>query len=180
MEKCFSAEKVFLRRKEYFPPPGSFLLRPFLGRVQWMRRETNRKHKNCKKSRHFARRRSFGDGRELPRESRGAKPPRRLFPVSCARPGRAQLVKKGHGLESLEISVPPGFWGARGGVENGHFCMLFWILPPQDASNAKLHYLPATGGRSLCPTTPVFPALGAFELVPLGGSSPPRPVPGSF
>ena len=76
--------------------------------------------------------------------------------------------------------MPLGFWGARGGVENGGFYMLFWILPSQDASNAKFCDLPATRGRSLFPTTPVFPAEGAFNMEPLGGSRPPRPVPGSF
>ncbi len=68
------------------------------------------------------------------------------------------LLKREAVWSSLEISVPLGFWSARGGVEKGDFCMLFWILPPQDASNAKFRDLPATGGRSLFPTTPVFPA----------------------
>ena len=72
------------------------------------------------------------------------------------------------------------FWGARGGVENGDFCMLFWDLPPQDASGAVVCDLPATGGRSLVPTTPVFPGEGAFYEDPLGGSKPKNPVPGPF
>ncbi len=76
------------------------------------------------------------------------------------------LLKRGTVWSSREISVPPGSEGYRGGVENCDFCMLFWILPSQDASNAKFRDLPATGGRSLVPTTPVFPAEGAFEPLP--------------
>ena len=90
------------------------------------------------------------------------------------------LLKRGTVWSSLEISVPLGFWSARGGVENGDFCMLFWTSPAQEASNAVGTDLPATRGRSLSPTTPVFPGEGAFKVEPLGGSRPPRPVPGSF
>ena len=90
------------------------------------------------------------------------------------------LLKREAVWSSLEISASPGSEGYRGGVENGDFYMLFWILPPQGASNAKFCDLPATGGRSLVPTTPVFPAEGAFNMEPLGGSKPKKPVPGPF
>ena len=46
------------------------------------------------------------------------------------------------GVELASLTV----WGHRGGVENGDFCMLFWILPSQDASNAKLHIPPRDEG----------------------------------
>jgi len=84
------------------------------------------------------------------------------------------LLKREAVWSSREISASPGSEGYRGGVENGDFCMLFWILSPQDASNRNFPDLPATGGRSLVPTTPVFPAEGAFNMLPLGGSRPRR------
>ena len=90
------------------------------------------------------------------------------------------LFKREAVWSSLEISASRVLRGARGEVENGNFCMLYWILPSQDASNAKSCDLPATRGRSLFPTTPVFPGEGAFGSHPLEGSRPPRPVPGSF
>ena len=90
------------------------------------------------------------------------------------------LLKREAVWSSREISASPGSEGYRGGVENCDFCMLFWVLPAQDASNRNFCDLPATGGRSLVPTTPVCPAEGAFNMDPLGGSKPKKPVPGPF
>ena len=47
--------------------------------------------------------------------------------------------------------------------------MIFWTSLSQEASNGVVRDLPATRGRSLFPTTPVFPAEGAFKTLPLGG-----------
>ena len=121
-----------------------------------------------------------GGSSRCPARVVGRSPPGDYFPYPVRGLDEHSLFKREAVWSSLEISASPGSEGHRGGVENGGFCMLFWDLPPQDASNAKFCDLPATRGRSLFPTTPVFPAEGAFDQHPLGGSKPPRPVPGSF
>ena len=52
------------------------------------------------------------------------------------------LLKREAVWSSLEISASPGSEGYRGGVENGDFYMLFWILPAQDASNRGISFYP--------------------------------------
>ena len=62
---------------------------------------------------------------------------------SCARPERAQLVIRG--CSSSWLAYPEAR-GARGGVENGGFCMLSGTLPAPGARNANFMLIPASLG----------------------------------
>ena len=90
-----------------------------------MRRETNRKRKNCKN--HDILRGggvSVTAGR-CPARVVGRSPPGDYFPYPVRGLDEHSLFKREAVWSSLEISASLGFWGARGGVENGDFHMFF-------------------------------------------------------
>ncbi len=82
------------------------------------------------------------------------------------------LLKREAVWSSLVRILLPGESGVPGvGWKMVIFACFSGFFPPKTRVTQSGTYLPATRGRSLFPTTPVFPAGGAFRSQPLGHRS---------